>query len=598
MRTRLVYLAAALILGTLLLAGRIGPALQAAPAGPTGCGPGAWTTQAPLPQAVVGPAAVALGGAVYSFGGWGANGTVANSYRYDPAANTWTPIAPLPVPLGLGAAVTDGTYIYLVNGSTNVPTPVAALYRYDPVTDSYTTLAAPPQATLTHAAVYLGGEIYRIGGQLASGGTDSVDVYDVAMDTWAPVDTAAAYPQAVWGLAAVGDGGYIYAAGGFAPPFTALDKTYRYDPVANTWDDAAVSDLPSVRGVAASGVLGGQWILAGGTADESSAFDTVVVLDLADPTGAWTDLPAMPVGRMYATGAAGADRFYALAGADATPAAQADNQQYFPCGLPASPTPTATPVPPTVTATPPAGAPPSATAPVPPSATATPAPPATATATAPAATATAGPSATAPPAATATPQPSASGTPAPSETPCALSFSDVPPSDYFYGPVLYLACHGVVSGYADGTFRPYTNTTRGQLAKIVVLAAGWPIDTSGGPHFGDVPASNPFYGVIETAYHHGVISGYADGTFRWGADVTRAQLCKIVVLAQGWALDTSGGPHFTDVPPTNPFYGVIETAYHHGIISGYAGGSFRWGADATRGQIAKIVYLAVSPAAP
>ena len=172
---------------------------------------------------------------------------------------------------------------------------------------------------------------------------------------------------------------------------------------------------------------------------------------------------------------------------------------------------------------------------------------------------------------TATP-PEATGTPtlvptAPAATPtatatlCPVNFSDVHPTDYFYVPVQYLYCHGAISGYSDGTFRPYNNTTRGQLSKIVVLAEGWTIDTHGGPHFTDVPASNTFYPYIETAYNHGIISGYSDGTFRWGNDVTRAQLSKIVVSAQGWAIDTHGGPHFTDVPTTDTFYGYIETAY-------------------------------------
>jgi len=132
------------------------------------------------------------------------------------------------------------------------------------------------------------------------------------------------------------------------------------------------------------------------------------------------------------------------------------------------------------------------------------------------------------------------------------------------------------------------------LCKIVVLAEGWSIDTSGGPHFSDVPQSNPFYGYIETAYHHEVISGYADGTFRWGNDVTRAQLSKIVVVAQQWPIDTTGGPHFSDVPQTDPFYGYIETAYNRSIISGYSDGTFRPGNNATRGQISKIVYLAIT----
>ena len=98
----------------------------------------------------------------------------------------------------------------------------------------------------------------------------------------------------------------------------------------------------------------------------------------------------------------------------------------------------------------------------------------------------------------------------PTHTPvvCTNPFSDVHTSDYFYDAVVYLSCHGVISGYSDGTFRPYNNTTRGQLSKIVVLSVGWSIDTSGGPHFTDVPTSNTFYPYIETAYHHQIISGY------------------------------------------------------------------------------------------
>jgi hypothetical protein len=185
-------------------------------------------------------------------------------------------------------------------------------------------------------------------------------------------------------------------------------------------------------------------------------------------------------------------------------------------------------------------------------------------------------------------------TPTPSATACPMTFTDVQPSDYFYTAVRYLYCAGIISGYADNTFRPGNTTTRGQLSKIITLAEGWPIDTSGGPHFSDVQPDHPFYNYVETAWHHNVISGYADGTFRWGSDVTRGQLSKIVVLAEGWAIDTSGGPHFSDVQPTDAFYSYVETALHHEIISGYADGTFRPGNPATRGQISKIVYQAIT----
>ena len=56
-----------------------------------------------------------------------------------------------------------------------------------------------------------------------------------------------------------------------------------------------------------------------------------------------------------------------------------------------------------------------------------------------------------------------------------MPFTDVAPTDYFYEAVRYLYCAGVISGYSDGTFRPYNPTTRGQLTKIVVLGFGLPL---------------------------------------------------------------------------------------------------------------------------
>jgi hypothetical protein len=178
----------------------------------------------------------------------------------------------------------------------------------------------------------------------------------------------------------------------------------------------------------------------------------------------------------------------------------------------------------------------------------------------------------------------------------------VHPDDFFYEAVTWLFCHRVVSGYSDGTFRPYNLTTRGQIAKIVVLAEGWQIYTPPIPTFRDVPPNHDFYIFVETAYQHGIISGYICGPgcreYRPVNNVTRAQLSKIVVLAEGWTFYTPPTPTFRDVPPSDPFYTLIETAYNHGIIDGYVCGTncleFRPGDNATRGQVAKIVHLAVT----
>ncbi|MGI8587079.1 MAG: S-layer homology domain-containing protein [Chloroflexia bacterium] len=208
------------------------------------------------------------------------------------------------------------------------------------------------------------------------------------------------------------------------------------------------------------------------------------------------------------------------------------------------------------------------------------------------------PTATAPPGSTATP----------TATPCTINFSDVHQSDYFYSPVQYLYCHGVISGYSDGTFRPYNNTTRAQMVKIVVLGFGKAITTpTGGAYsFSDAQPANPFYSVIETAAARQIVGGYTCGAAPAGPcdslhrpyflpfnPVTRGQLAKIDVLAAGWAQIEPATPTFTDVPSVSAFYTVIETAACHGVVSGYSDNTYRPFNNATRGQISKIVYQSV-----
>ena len=192
---------------------------------------GAWTEQSPYPIAVSGNAVASQGGNVYSFGGIANNTAIANAYKYTPGTNTWTPVASLPQPRGWFSAASDGTFIYLLGGVDQNFNTTATLWRYDPVSNTYnTSLPSYTIPTYFHASVYLNGKIYRIAGRAI--GTDfHVEVYDIATNTWS---MAANYPFANHSLMAAALGGYIYAGGGNASP----DKTYRYDPGTNTWDDA------------------------------------------------------------------------------------------------------------------------------------------------------------------------------------------------------------------------------------------------------------------------------------------------------------------------------------------------------------------------
>jgi hypothetical protein len=120
---------------------------------------------------------------------------------------------------------------------------------------------------------------------------------------------------------------------------------------------------------------------------------------------------------------------------------------------------------------------------------------------------------------------------------------------------------------------------------------------------------------VETVVAHGIVGGYICGHinpqtgqveicdnqerpyYRPGNWVTRGQLTRLVVSTavqvQGWALWNPPVPRFSDVLPGSTFYEYIETAVCHGVLTGYAGGTFRPTANATRGQIAKIVANAL-----
>jgi hypothetical protein len=216
-----------------------------------------------------------------------------------------------------------------------------------------------------------------------------------------------------------------------------------------------------------------------------------------------------------------------------------------------------------------------------------------------------------------TPTPVATSTAAATAIACTLSFSDMDPSNPFYTQTMCLACMGMVVGYTDGTFRPYNEVTRGQLAKIVSNTAGFDNQIPSSQWtFTDVPYGSTFWMYVERLASSGVMAGYACGGpnepcdgenrsyFRPAAGATRGQLTKIVSNAAGYSDVIPEAQHtFADVPPTNTFRMYIERLLLNrpGVMSGYPCGGpgepcdsqnrpyFRPSNPLTRGQTSKIV---------
>ncbi len=192
--------------------------------------------------------------------------------------------------------------------------------------------------------------------------------------------------------------------------------------------------------------------------------------------------------------------------------------------------------------------------------------------------------------------------PAPTTTttapPVRPSFPDVDSNSTFYAAINSLAAAGVVSGYADGSFRPADPVTRAQFAKIIVLATGGygaaPVATQA--TFPDVPftgASYPF-DFVEEAVALGIIQGYDDGLFGPSDDVTRAQIAIMIVRSGGTKLiqpPTSYVAPYTDLGDcSSEAANAIRIATYNGLCSGIGNSLFDPYAQASRGQVAQMVY--------
>lgn len=122
-------------------------------------------------------------------------------------------------------------------------------------------------------------------------------------------------------------------------------------------------------------------------------------------------------------------------------------------------------------------------------------------------------------------------------------FSDVSDS-YTATAVESLRLMGVLDGYSDGTFRPGAVLTRAQFCKMAVFAMDGSSELgrySTVTIFPDVKPSHWASSYINMAAKKGVISGFADGKFKPEQTVTAGQAVTILMRGLGYKDENMGG---------------------------------------------------------
>lgn len=320
--------------------GVIATSLVFATAGLAQMPPSPWKKGAPFPEPDEELYGVAANGKLYVIGGWGEGKARGANYEYDPAKDKWTKKASMPRPAHHAALASSNGKIYVCGGFVppeKSPLPIGAVWQpidnvweYDPEADSWKALAPLPAKAGAAVAVEVRGKIYFIGGVTTVEGSKAPfftfmgpcnvlstnQVYDPATDKWESRKPMAV-PRNHAFAAAVG--GKIYVIGGrtghgFILSATNTDVVEEYDPANDMWS-APRERMPTPRSGGGCGTDGRRIYVAGGevtTKQLAGAFRGIEAYDPA--TNSWAALPSMPMPRHGVAGAVIDNRFYLVSG--------------------------------------------------------------------------------------------------------------------------------------------------------------------------------------------------------------------------------------------------------------------------------------------
>lgn len=169
-------------------------------------------------------------------------------------------------------------------------------------------------------------------------------------------------------------------------------------------------------------------------------------------------------------------------------------------------------------------------------------------------------------------------------------FADNKPGSYAYEPIRWMQLQGMSAGYSDGTFRKNRDISRGESLALIhryLHPKQEPLTT---PPFKDVPLTSPFAAAAAWAADAGVSTGYKDGTFRPGRDVSRGEFAAFLYRAAGGGSAPSGGSGFRDVSEKSPWRDAVAWMKKTGLTTGYADGTFRPDRQITRAEVAIMLH--------
>ncbi len=176
------------------------------------------------------------------------------------------------------------------------------------------------------------------------------------------------------------------------------------------------------------------------------------------------------------------------------------------------------------------------------------------------------------------------------------AFPDLPASYPAAASIDAMLGADLMQGFPDGTLQPDADLTRAQLAKMLVLALRLPVG-SGATAFRDVPADAWFAPYVAAGAQSGIVDGTSPGAFDPGGIVTREQMA--VMLARALHLSAQSTLSFTDAAQIAGWAQAgVQAVVAAGYLQGFPDGSFQPLDPTTRAQAARVLALVIQHMAP
>ena len=239
------------------------------------------------------------------FGGFYNDATQATTrvQRYDPAANAWDTVAPMPEKITHAGHTSDGRRAFFVGGfvGDHPGASTAHVWVYDAAIDRWSRLPDLSARRGGGGAALIGSTLHFFGGVVRDGDhyePDSGDHWVFDVDTGTSWHPDAPLPNPRNHLGAIALGGRVYAVGG-QHQGNELDgnqsSVERYDPATRQW--TTLAPLPVPRGHVSSSLVvrDGKLLVFGGLTQKSRPLADVLEFDPA--TMAWTALDPLPAPR-------------------------------------------------------------------------------------------------------------------------------------------------------------------------------------------------------------------------------------------------------------------------------------------------------------